>query len=183
MRNITKFSAVILFLAVLFNCKNTSKNKNQSLTSEETNEKKSIKSEGYDIIKFSNYTFNDAEGDQKTIKLDKNKLYILDFWYLECAPCIKDHKVVAKHVDSLVKIGIKVVGMSIDRDKKKWRNYLKNHNYNWDNYNQFSEAKILYKDLNIRLFPTYLVINDKGHVLNKSNRFEKALEYIKKENI
>lgn len=50
-------------------------------------------------INFSEYTFNTITGEQTSITLEDDKIYILDFWYLECAPCIKDHLVIAKYSD------------------------------------------------------------------------------------
>nr|WP_317162729.1 thioredoxin-like domain-containing protein [Winogradskyella endarachnes] len=89
---------------------------------------------------------------------------------------------IAKHADYTKNKNIEVIGMSIDRSKSKWKAYLETHEHNWVNYNQFGSDKSLYKDLEIQLFPTYLVVNNKGDILHKSNRFKKALEFIEATN-
>jgi len=134
-------------------------------------------------INFSEYTFNTTTKTQASIKLEDDKIYILDFWYLECAPCVKDHEVIAQHIDYAKQNKIEVIGMSIDRDKNKWAAYLEKHKYNWANYNQFGFEKMLYKDLEIQLFPTYLVLNSEGEILHKSNRFKNALDFVKQVNL
>lgn len=167
---------IIILSLALHSCKNEQGN---SVTVENEvieNQKDSA------TIDFSKYTLNTIDNLEETLTLKKDKLYILDFWYLECAPCVKDHKVIAKHADSLKTKGIEVIGMSIDRSRAKWRLYLKSHNYNWLNYNQFSQDNVLYRDLDIKFFPRYLVVNDKGEILNESNRFKKALEFLKNRN-
>ena len=74
-------------------------------------------------------------------------------------------------------MNIEIIGMSIDRSKSKWATYLKLHHYNWANYNQFGYDTSLYKDLEIQLFPTYLVVNSNRDVLYKSNQFNNALDF------
>lgn len=134
-------------------------------------------------INFSEYTFNTITGEQTSITLEDDKIYILDFWYLECAPCIKDHQVIAKYSDYAKKQNIEIIGISIDRSKSKWAAYLETHDYNWTNYNQFGTDKSLYNDLEIQFFPTYLVVNSKGDLLHKANRFKSALDFIEASNI
>lgn len=132
-------------------------------------------------IDVSNYVFNTIDNKQTTINLNKDTLYILDFWYLECVPCIKDHKVIAKYIDSLKTTNIEVLGMSIDRSKQKWADYLNNHDYNWLNYNQYNMENMLYEDLEIRLFPKYVIIKNSEIIIGKFNRFEKVLNHLKSE--
>jgi hypothetical protein len=103
-------------------------------------------------IGFSMCTLNTKEGKSTKTHLDKRKTYILDFCYMECAPGVKDHKVIAKYVDSLKQKNIEVVGMSIYRSLKKWNHYLNKNDYSWTNYNQFRLESNLYKDLKIQRF-------------------------------
>ncbi|MBU2921939.1 TlpA family protein disulfide reductase [Winogradskyella psychrotolerans] len=134
-------------------------------------------------INFSEYTFNTTRGNQTSLTLEDNKIYILDFWYLECPPCVKDHGVIAEYLKTTKHKNIEIIGISIDRSKSKWITYLDTHQYNWTNYNEDRSGKILYKDLDIEFFPTYLVVNSKGKILQKSNRFQKALNFIESANL
>ncbi|WP_179318415.1 TlpA family protein disulfide reductase [Winogradskyella helgolandensis] len=141
------------------------------------------KNQYLNTIDFSKYKFNTSDGKQTNITLEEEKIYILDFWYLECAPCVKDHEVIAEYIDTKKNKKIEVIGMSIDRSKSKWETYLKTHQYNWTNYNQFGFNETLYKNLEIQLFPTYIVVNSKGNILHKSNRFKHALSFVEEANL
>ena len=134
-------------------------------------------------INFSEYTFNTPKDNQTSITLEDNKIYILDFWYLECPPCVKDHEVIAEYLKTTKHQNVKVIGISIDRSKSKWITYLETHQYNWTNYNEDRYGKMLYEDLEIEFFPSYLVVNSKGEILQKSNRFQKALDFIELANL
>ena len=134
-------------------------------------------------INFSKYTFNTTKDTQTSITLEDNKIYILDFWYLECPPCVKDHEVIAEYIKTTKHQNVEVIGISIDRSKSKWITYLETHRYNWTNYNEDHFGKMLYEDLDIEFFPSYLVINSKGEILQKSNRFQKALDFIELANL
>lgn len=158
---------VILLLLLCISCH---KERNKSaLSSKETSNK---------YINFNNYTFNTITGNQEKIKLVKGKKYILDFWYVECAPCVKQHKEIAKYQKKLIKNNIEVIGISIDRSQENWRNYLKKHGYNWKNYNQYYDEKILKNDLNIKLFPRYFIVDVEGIIYNTFNSFQKVIKHL-----
>ncbi|MFD2566835.1 TlpA family protein disulfide reductase [Pseudotenacibaculum haliotis] len=124
------------------------------------------------------YTFNTVEKTKEKVVLTKSKQYILDFWYLECLPCVKDHKLIEKNIKSLKKKKIEVIGMSIDKNKEKWISYLKKHNYSWKNYNQYKGTPNLKEDLKIKMFPRYFLIDDKGNIKKTTNSFTKLLTYV-----
>jgi cytochrome oxidase Cu insertion factor (SCO1/SenC/PrrC family) len=132
-------------------------------------------------IHLDNYVFNTVHASEEKITLEAGKKYILDFWYLECMPCVRDHKLIAKKVDSLKHQNVEVVSLSIDRDTKKWRTYLAEHSYEWKNYNQYAQEPNLKEDLELKLYPTYLLVDASGKVYQKTNAFQKMLDDLSKE--
>ena len=132
-------------------------------------------------ISFDKYVFNTVDESKKKITLEAGKKYILDFWYLECMPCVRDHKIIAKKVDSLKSHNVEVVSLSIDWSTEKWRNYLAEHQYNWGNYNQYTQEPNLKDDLELKLYPTYLLVDDSGKMYQKTNSFKRMLNYLSKE--
>ncbi|MCV6606857.1 MAG: TlpA family protein disulfide reductase [Campylobacterales bacterium] len=166
-----KIKIGFLLFAVLFGCKEGS---SQKIAKQKT--KLSIQKK----IDFSPYTFKTTTKTSEKLVLEKGKKYLLDFWYLECAPCIKDHKKLAKKITDFRKNNIELIGFSIDRNTTKWRAYLKEHKYFWKNYNQFKEKPNLKKDLKISLFPRYYLIDGKGNIEFEENQLSKVLEHIKK---
>ncbi|MBU3010463.1 TlpA family protein disulfide reductase [Polaribacter vadi] len=126
-------------------------------------------------INFDNYLFNTLNNQQEKIELEKGKKYILDFWYLECPPCVKQHQEIKEHQNLLAKNNIEVIGVSIDRNLENWISYINKHQYNWKNYNQYSQENEIKTDYKIKLFPTYLYINDEGVILKKLNSFQELI--------
>lgn len=132
-----------------------------------------------EYINFENYTFNTKDGSKEKIVLDKGRKYILDFWYLECAPCVQQHKEIHRFQKELLKNNVEVIGFSIDRNQENWKSYLDKHQFNWKNYNQFYAENDLKYDLGIKLFPTYFIVDDKGNIEKKFNSFKKVIAYLK----
>ncbi|WP_405609966.1 TlpA family protein disulfide reductase [Polaribacter sp. Asnod1-A03] len=131
-------------------------------------------------INFQKYNFNTTSKIKEKIVLTQGVTYVLDFWYLECPPCVKDHFLIKKSIASLDKENVKVIGISIDRNTNNWIEYLLEHNYNWQNYNQFKGDFNLKEDLGIKLFPIYIVVNDKGKIQEKFHSFKYVLKYLSK---
>lgn len=162
-----KFVYLIAFLS-FYSCKKNDE-KQSNIISEKEN------SINLNQINFDNYLFNTLNNQQDKIQLEEGKNYILDFWYLECPPCVKQHQEIKEHQNLLAKNNIDVIGISIDRSLEDWKFYIDKHQYNWKNYNQYNAENELKLDYNIKLFPTYLYINEKGVILKKSNSFQKII--------
>lgn len=131
-----------------------------------------------EFINFNNYDFNTVTGTKEKILLTDNKKYVLDFWYLECAPCVKQHKEIGDYQERLIKNNIEVIGISIDMSQENWKKYLQEHHYNWRNYNQYFEENVLKDDLDIQLFPRYYIIDAKGNIQSTFNSFQKVIKYL-----
>jgi thiol-disulfide isomerase/thioredoxin len=118
-------------------------------------------------VKFAN-----VENQLTSIELDKPKTYLLDFWFINCPPCIKDHKLISKKMDFLKEKNVELIGISTDKNHSDWNNYLRKHNYNWKNYREIDSLKRVTKDMAIWSFPTYLVLNNNGEIKARYNSFE-----------
>ena len=162
----------ILTLIFFFNCNTTSEKQHKEQKKEEVKVSKNQ-------IDFDRYIFNTINQTKEKISLEKDKNYILDFWYLECAPCIQQHKEIKEQQLKLAENNIEVIGISIDMSKKRWREYLEEHPKNWLNYNQYFEEYDLKEDLEIKLFPAYYFINSEGIIIEKFNAFQKVITYLK----
>ncbi|WP_410478169.1 TlpA family protein disulfide reductase [Pedobacter aquatilis] len=96
------------------------------------------------------------------------KFLILDFWFLSCIPCIRDHKEVLSNLRILDEKNAEMVSISTDKDLEKWRNYVLKNRYVWRNYQQ-PGAATLTRDLSISTFPNYIILNSDNEVLSIIN--------------
>jgi hypothetical protein len=138
--------------------------------------------EGQIKIDLTKYTFLDQA--KQTVKLSPTgaKYYVLDYWFLECAPCVADHREIKQQQELLKQHQVEMIGISIDcTEPEKWQAYLKKHQYEWPNYLQTKQEGLL-DDLGFNSFPTYLVLNPQGEVLGIYHAFFQVKERLKLNN-
>lgn len=129
-------------------------------------------------IDFSKHTFYNNENLSTKISLNENQTYLIDFWFVNCPPCVRDHKLIAKRINILKQNNIELISISTDNDYDTWINYLRKNNYNWINYREIEnyDNKITTEKL-ITTFPTYLLIKN-GEILKRSHSFSFIEEYL-----
>lgn len=135
-----------------------------------------LKEEHLDLSQFQ---FYDKQGSISRVDLSHNGDYLVDFWFVQCPPCVRDHKKIAKYLDTLKDNNTELVGISIDTVEEKWLDYLDTNNYNWQNYRELREGNDLVDAMNVWEFPTYILIDNKGTVKTKFYSFEEIANYFK----
>lgn len=132
-----------------------------------------------DKIDFSNFQFYDTEKKLTSIKLAKGKKYLLDFWFVECAPCIKEHKSIANNLEMLKNNNIEIIGVSIDKNHEDWKEFLKEKKYSWLNLREVDMPdKQLRTNMMISYFPTYLLVDSEGTILKRMHTFNDLEKYL-----
>ena len=126
----------------------------------------------------SDFKFIDKQKKVTSLSLNKANFYVLDFWFLGCLPCKKEHKIIQKKYNELLKIKVETIGISTDSYSKKWKDYLATNHYKWPNYLQASDKKIT-ETLSINAFPFYIVINTEGEIVGRYNSFSDILKRFK----
>lgn len=113
----------------------------------------------------------------KTVQIDdlKGKVILLDFWHRGCLPCIKAMpdliKLQEKYKEDLI-----IIGINDFDSQNEVTNYL---NYKKANYHStYKSEKSLSKQLNINTFPTFIIINREGEMIETAIGFDK--KHIKK---
>ena len=98
-----------------------------------------------------------------SIKLSGDKKYLIDFWFIECLPCIQDHLSIIKKLDSFNGKNVEVIGISIDNSQEQWMSFLNKKQYPWKNYREIDEHEDRMRTkMIIEFFPTYLLLDSKG---------------------
>jgi len=111
--------------------------------------------------------------NNKNIKLSdlKGKVILLDFWYRGCFPCLKATPDLIKMQEEF-KNDLVIIGIN-DRDNKE--DITDYYAYKKGNY--FSTYKTetdISKNLKINVFPTFIIINQKGEIEKAETGFDKG---------
>jgi thiol-disulfide isomerase/thioredoxin len=131
-------------------------------------------------IDFPKFKFYDTQGKLTALNLRKGKQYIIDFWFIGCAPCITDHQLIKEKLDLLKSRNIEIIGISTDRDQKQWKVFLEKKNYPWLNLREIDiHDKRITREMLIQLYPTYLLIDDNANILFRSNSFSNIEDHLK----
>jgi hypothetical protein len=133
-----------------------------------------------EYLNLSDFKFYDRNGNITKVDLSHQGDYLLDFWFVQCPPCVKDHKNIAKHLDLFAINNVELVGISIDTEADKWLNYLETNHYKWQNYRELGSDDGLVEAMNVWEFPTYVLVANTGEVRTKFYAFEELEHYFSK---
>ncbi|MDO6595585.1 TlpA disulfide reductase family protein [Oceanihabitans sp. 2_MG-2023] len=108
---------IVLFLLLSFSCK---EKKNTTKVTSKTNEI------NIDNINIPVYNFNALE---PLLYTDSNKTYIVNFWAMWCAPCVKELPYIQEYADKNPDIEVLLVSMDFIKDiETKLKPFLKERN-------------------------------------------------------
>ncbi len=132
-----------------------------------------------ETLELETFRFNNEDGQESKISINDNDIYMLDFWFTGCAPCITDHVTIDSMMTFFKEAQVEIIGISTDYDPSDWMDYVDKKKLKWNNYIELvEENKILSKHLGISSFPTYIIINGSGKILNRSNSLKESIAFI-----
>ena len=130
-------------------------------------------------IALQDFQFYTADDKLTAINTVKGKKYLLDLWFIECAPCLADHKIMAGKREFLNSKNVELIGISIDQEQAEWKNFIAQKKYYWQNLREVDDPdKKLRTHLLISVFPTYLLIDGEGNILQRSNSYEEIEKHL-----
>ncbi|WP_339716204.1 TlpA disulfide reductase family protein [uncultured Kriegella sp.] len=129
-------------------------------------------------LDIDNFSFYNLKNDIVKLNFEKDKTYLIDLWFVNCPPCVKDHKAISKKLDYLEKNNIELIGISRDKEHSKWKYYLETNHYNWENVRQVDSSKTITETLGISAFPTYLLIENGREIKITFNSFKEIENYL-----
>ena len=102
------------------------------------------------------------------------KVRILDFWGLQCAPCIATMPKIAKFWDAAPQDKLEIIALTGYYHDDEIREFLEKHPGYKFSFAKYPAGSTLYRDYDIRGIPTYIVISKDGIIVSYGHDWEKA---------
>lgn len=120
------------------------------------------------------------EGKELALSSLRGKVVLIDFWASWCGPCRKEMPNVVKAYKKYKDKGFEIYGVSLDQDKEKWIEAIKNDGITWP---QVSDLKYWQSDVvplySIQGIPYTVLLDKEGKIIAKGLRgpeLESAIE-------
>lgn len=122
----------------------------------------------------------DKEG--KTVRLAdyRGRYVLLDFWASWCKPCRTKSKQLKKVYPRLQEMGVDVVAISCDKDKKQWLEAIREDQPLWVQLLADREVngRDVLKDYKVKAFPTLYLLSPAGEVVATNPNFEEVVRIV-----
>ena len=131
------------------------------------------------------FTATDLDGNPISLQDYRGKVVLLDFWAVWCGPCIAEMPNIKRVYNRYKDEGFDIIGISLDTDEKRLRNYLKENNIAWRQvFSGKGWQSPISKQYGIRAIPAPWLIDKNGILISKQARGRKlgklVVEALKK---
>jgi thiol-disulfide isomerase/thioredoxin len=109
----------------------------------------------------------------------RGKVVLVDFWATWCGPCRRAVPVVKAFLGAHQGEGFDVVGVNLDEDHEALAQFLDEQKIPWPNL-AGEDGKRLAEKYGVRIYPTFLLVDRDGKVLEVGHSFEELQPRIEK---
>ena len=119
------------------------------------------------------FSTTDFDGNPISLQQYRGKVVLLDFWAVWNGFCIGEMLRVQKIYDTYKDKGFEVIGVSLDTDEAKLRNYLKEKNIPWRQiYSGLERQCPLAQQYDVRSIPARWLIDRDGTLIAHEARYK-----------
>jgi peroxiredoxin len=126
--------------------------------------------------KFPDFSEKDLDGKPLSVANYKGKVVLVDFWATWCGPCVAELPNVLKAYEAHHKDGFEIIGISLDQDETKLKNFIKDKNMSWQQYfDGKGWANKLAAKYGVQSIPATYLLDGEGKIIGQDLRGD-ALE-------
>jgi peroxiredoxin len=125
--------------------------------------------------KAPSFKLADTTGHLISLKSFKEQYVLVDFWASWCKPCRAENPTVRKMYDKYKDKGFTVISVSLDTDKKLWKEAVQKDKLTWTNVSDLKASSPVAKLYYVQAIPANYLLNRQGVIIDK-NLVGSALE-------
>ena len=126
--------------------------------------------------KFPDFEEKDLMGSALSVAKYKGKVVLVDFWATWCGPCVAELPNVLKAYEKHHSTGFEIIGISLDQDEQKLKDFIKTRKMPWAQYFDGKGWKNkLAGKYGVNSIPMTYLLDGEGKIIGKNLRGE-ALE-------
>src|SRR5690606_22350055 len=121
--------------------------------------------------KAPDFTANTPEGKAESLHKNLGKVTVVDFWASWCGPCRKENPNVVALYNKYKDQGLKIIGVSLDKEKDAWVKAIADDKLNWlqvSNLKFWDDA--IAKDYAVESIPATFILDANGIIVAKDLR-------------
>lgn len=125
------------------------------------------------------FTLLTPDGREVSLHSVKGKLKILDFWASWCGPCRMENPNMVKLYQDFRERGVEVVSVSLDTQKDKWTDAIRQDGMPWIHVSDLKGWKSdIVKQYGVDAVPFIFVLDGNNRILAKQLRGEKLRTFV-----
>jgi peroxiredoxin len=122
------------------------------------------------------FTQKTPEGEDLSLSDLRGKVVLIDFWASWCGPCRKENPKVVKLYEKYKDQGFEILGVSLDKDKKRWTQAIDKDGLEWKHVSDLKGWKNqVAQTYSVRSIPHTVLLDAEGNIIARNLR-SKALE-------
>lgn len=107
------------------------------------------------------FSATDINGNEYSLNSLKGKIIVMNFWFVQCKPCIMEMPELNKLVKNYKSKNVVFLGFATNK-KSKIDSFLKKNNFS---YNIIPSSKKIASDYKVSSYPTHIIIDKKSKIV------------------